>query len=134
MIYARRRFPEDGLLLEGLAALATMALVLVVFFLVHGSFTVRQGVDLVSSEAALGENREDPIVVRVSSAGTVHLNGKRLDLPVLRKSIDDARFDSPHGPLMVLAEQGAHASLLARVLDQCKLTGASDIRFTLLEE
>jgi biopolymer transport protein ExbD len=121
-------------LLEGLAGLATMALVLVAFFLVRGSFTVRGGVDLVGPESALGENREDPIVIRVSSAGTVHFNGKRLDLPVLRKTVDDARFESPHAPLLVLAEQGAHAGLLARVVDQCKLTGASDIRFTLLED
>src|SRR5262245_42238578 len=74
VIHRRTRPSEDVSLLEGLAGLATMTLVLVVFFLIRGSFTARGGVDLVGPETTTVENREDPIVIRVSASGTVHFN------------------------------------------------------------
>jgi biopolymer transport protein ExbD len=135
VISTRTRCADELPVAEGFAALAVVLFALMILFVVHGRFAIRAGVDLTSSEAVpTGENRPDPLVVRVTSAGTIHLRGGHVEVALLRRAIDEARFASPRSPLMVVGEQGARASLIARVLDQCRLTGAPDIRFALLEE
>jgi len=130
----RSRQSGDLFLLEGFAGLATILLCLVVLFLAQARFAVKDGVDLTASAAPLGANRSDPIAVRITSAGTMHFRNRRIELVALEKAIEAARFESPGAPLIVQGEAGARAAQIARVIDQCRLAGAHDIRFTLLEE
>lgn len=130
----RATYGGGSFLLEGLVGLAIMLLCVIVLLLTHRGFVVRAGIDLAPADIPIGENRSDPIPVRVSSAGTVHFRGKRIELAALRSTLEAARFESPHAALVVQGEQGARASQIARVIDQCRLTGARDIRFTLVEE
>jgi len=120
--------------LETMMALVCVVFVLLLFFIVRLNFTKQAGIDLVGPAPGPGENRLDPLVIRVSSAGTVHWRGARIDLSSLRHAIEDARFISPRAPLVVMVETGARASLVVRVVDQLKLTGATDIRLTMTME
>ena len=120
--------------LETMMALVGVVFVLLLFFLVRLNFTKQAGIDLVGPGPGPGENRLDPLVIRVSSAGTIHLKGAKVELSSLRHAIEDARFTSPRAPLVVMVENGARASLIVRVVDQLKLTGAPDIRLTMTME
>jgi biopolymer transport protein ExbD len=134
MIRSRARRAGEPPLAEGLTALAAITFILVLFFLVHMNFTVRAGVNLVAPDTAPGVNRADPIVVRVTGAGTVEVKGSTVGLSVLRQAVEEARFKAPGAPLVILCEEGARASLIVRVTDQLKLTGATDIRFSMSQE
>jgi len=130
MIRTRSRTP-DSMFLESMIPLAGITFLLLAFFLLGRSFVESAGVDVESPAVLRDSNRADPIVVRVTSPGTIHLDGRLLDLAALRRAVEDAHFRTPAAPVVVLVEEGARASLIVRIVDQCKLSGARDIRLSI---
>ena len=102
--------------------------IMLIFFIVTTSFIKETGIEVKRPEAASGEAKSgDLILVGISTAGTIHMNGKRVDLSAVRPSVSQMRLKTPKAPVIVLADEAARASIIVRVLDECKLAGVEDI-------
>ena len=127
MIRSQRRSALEEAAID-MAPLIDMTFLLLIFFLVNTNFIKETGIDVKRPQAATGEAKQgDIILVGISSAGTVHMNGKRLDVSNVRPTVARMRLKTPKAPVVVLADEGARAKLIVRVIDECKLAGAEDI-------
>jgi biopolymer transport protein ExbD len=123
------------LLIDSLSPLLGILGVLALFLLLrsgmNGSMAVRAA-SLSPSEGSV----VDPgrIVIRLTGGGTIHLHGKRIELVSVRDAVADARLIRPEAGLFVAVEEGARASLIARVLDQVQAAGVADVRVVLAPE
>ena len=127
MIGLRRRSAIEEAAVD-MAPLIDMTFLLLIFFLVNTNFVKETGIDVKRPEAATGEQKKgDLILVGISTAGTVHMNGKRVDLSAVRPQVSQMRLKTPKAPVVIVADEGARAAIIVRVIDECRLSGASDI-------
>ncbi|HTL51449.1 MAG TPA: biopolymer transporter ExbD, partial [Planctomycetota bacterium] len=66
----------------------------------------------------------DVFLIGVSSAGTIHINHRRVELTAVRQLVANRR---PGSGVVVVADERSTAGLLVRVVDQCRLAGAKDV-------
>lgn len=129
MLGRRRRSALEEATVD-MAPLIDMTFLLLIFFLVNTNFIKETGIEVKRPEAASGsEASGDLILVGVSAAGTVHMNGKRIDVGAIRSTVSQMRLKTPKAPVIVLADEGARAGIIVRVIDECKLAGAEEISF-----
>ena len=116
-----------------LAPVLAIPLVLLVFFLTPLRFSGEAQIAVGSpatDQAAEGRT----IAVGISGAGTVHVEGKRLDLGNLRQAISRLLLAAPGARVMVVADESSRAVLITRVIDECRQAGASRIDLSLRTE
>jgi biopolymer transport protein ExbD len=113
--------------------LAAVLFGLIVFFLGRLSFHLPAHVEAASTSGSALAPSSAPIVVRVTSAGTIHWKRQRLELASVRETVIEARSRMPVAPVILLSDPSTTASLLARVLDEIRLSGAPDIRVAVQE-
>ncbi|NCF55560.1 MAG: biopolymer transporter ExbD [Planctomycetia bacterium] len=105
-----------------------MTFLLLIFFIVNMNFTKETGIEIKRPSAVTAEAKSgDVILVGISSAGTIHMNGKRIDLSNVRPAVSRARNKTPKAACVVVADEAVRTGLLTRVIDECKLAGAGDI-------
>jgi biopolymer transport protein ExbD len=124
----RRRAPEEPSV--DLAPLAGLLLLILVFFVINLNYLREPSVEAKRPEAAAGSRRGPAIFIAVSGAGTVHLAGGRVELSAVRPAVSRLLAVSPRAQVMVVADDAARASLVARVVDECRLAGAEEISFS----
>ncbi|MEM7263978.1 MAG: biopolymer transporter ExbD, partial [Planctomycetota bacterium] len=84
MLRSRRRSALEEAAVD-MAPLIDMTFLLLTFFLVNTNFIKETGIEVKRPEAASGESKSgDLILVGISAAGTIHMNGKRVDLSSIR--------------------------------------------------
>ncbi|MBN1417558.1 MAG: biopolymer transporter ExbD [Planctomycetes bacterium] len=113
-----------------MAPLIDMTFLLLIFFLVNTNFIKETGIEVKRPIASTGTAKSgDLILVGITSAGTVHMAGKRIDLASVRTTVSQMRLKMPKASVVIVADEGARAGLIVRVIDECKLAGADDISF-----
>jgi biopolymer transport protein ExbD len=111
-----------------MAPLIDMTFLLLIFFLVNTNFIKETGVEVKRPQAQSGaEKKGDLILIAVSNAGTIHMNGKRIDLSAIRSTVSQMRLKTPDAPVVVVADESARAFQIVRVIDECRLAGAEEI-------
>ncbi len=130
MIGLKRRSALEEAAVD-MAPLIDMTFLLLIFFLVNTNFIKETGIEVKRPEATSGAAKKgDLILVGVSSAGTIHMNGRRVDLSAVRPTVAQMRLKTPNAPVMVIADEAARAQTIVRVIDECKLAGAEEINFS----
>ena len=112
-----------------MAPLIDMTFLLLIFFIVNTNFIKETGIEVKRPQASSGETKTkgDVILVAISSAGTVHMSGKRIDVASVRPNVSQMRLKIPDAPVVVVADENSRAALIVRVIDECKLAGAKEI-------
>jgi len=127
MIGLKRRSVAEEAAVD-MAPLIDMTFLLLIFFLVNTNFVKETGVEVKRPEGVTGtEQKGDLILIGISSAGTIHMNGKRIDLSAVRPTVSQVRLKSPKAPVVLVADESSRAALIVRVIDECKLAGAKEI-------
>jgi biopolymer transport protein ExbD len=127
MIGLKRKSSAEEAAID-MAPLIDMTFLLVIFFLVYTNFIKETGIEVKRPNATTGVNPGgDIILVGISSAGTLHMAGKRVDLASVRPNVAQMRLKLPEAPVVVVADEAVRASLLIRVIDECRLAGAKEI-------
>ena len=130
MIRSSRRSALEEAAVD-MAPLIDMTFLLLIFFLVNTNFVKETGIEVKRPEAVSGEAKSgDLILVGISSAGTIHMNGKRVDLANVRPLVAQMRLKTPKAPVILIADEGARAGIIVQVIDECKLAGAEEINFS----
>ena len=87
MIGLRRRSAIEEAAVD-MAPLIDMTFLLLIFFLVNTNFVKETGIEVKRPQAVTGEAKSgDIILVGISNAGTIHMNGKRIDLSAVRSTV-----------------------------------------------
>ena len=108
-----------------MSPLIDLVFLLLIFFMVTTSFVRETGIDVqrpAASTATLTENGN--ILVAVSKEGTLHFDGKKIDLRSLRSHITRALSENPEGSVVIVADKISYTGLVIQVMDQCRLAGA----------
>ncbi len=127
MIGLKRRSAMEEAAID-MAPLIDMTFLLLIFFLVNTNFVKETGIEVKRPEASSGaEKKGDLILIGISNAGTIHMNGKRVDLSAVRPLVSQVRLKTPKAPVVLVADEGSRASVIVRVMDECRLAGAEEI-------
>lgn len=111
-----------------MAPLIDMTFLLLIFFLVNTNFIKETGIEVKRPHAASGAPvKGDMILIGVSNAGTIHMNGQRIDLSAVRSTVSQMRLKTPKAPVVVVADESARVFLIVRVIDECRLAGAEEV-------
>ena len=111
-----------------MSPLIDLVFLLLIFFMVTTSFVRETGIDVqrpAASTATLTENGN--ILVAISKEGTLHFDGKKIDLRSLRSHITRALSENPEGAVVIVADKISYTGLVIQVMDQCRLAGAKRV-------
>ena len=111
-----------------MSPLIDLVFLLLIFFMVTTSFVRETGIDVqrpTASTATLTENGN--ILVGISKDGTLHFDGKKIDLRSLRSHITRALAENPEGSVVIVADKVSYTGLVIEVMDQCRLAGAKRV-------
>jgi len=108
--------------------LVDMVFLLLIFFVVTTSFVKETGIEVNRATAASAELKErGTIMVGVSEGGEVYYDGKKVDVRSVRGLVERALAEDPQAGVVVVADQGSETGVVIRVMDQCRLAGATGV-------
>jgi len=129
MINVRRTIRGGGDKVDvNMSPLIDMVFLLLIFFVVTTSFVKESGIDVQRSTAATAEVKErGSIMIGVSAASEVWMEGKKVDVRSVRGLVERALAEDPEAGVVVVADQGSQTGDVVKVMDQCRLAGAANV-------
>lgn len=111
-----------------MAPLIDMTFLLLIFFAVTTSFVKEAGIDVQRSTAATAEVRErGNIMIGVDRQGDIYMEGKKIDLRSIRPLVERALAEAPESGVVVVADRRSETGAIVKVMDQCRLAGATNV-------
>ena len=111
-----------------LAPMLDFVLNLLIFFIITTSFIKEAGVTVVKPTATTAENRESGnILIAIRENGEIWMDRKRVDIRQVRTNIEKLHIERPDDTAVILADQAAPASILARVMDEVRAGGIREV-------
>jgi biopolymer transport protein ExbD len=129
MINARRTLRGSSDRVDpNMSPLIDMVFLLLIFFVVTTSFVKEAGIDVQRSTAASAEVKErGTIMIGISSEGGIYMEGKKVDVRSVRGLLERALAEHPDAGVVLVADRHSETGVVVRVMDQCRLAGASDV-------
>ena len=111
-----------------LAPMLDFVLNLLIFFIITTSFVKEAGI-LVSRPAAdTAEYRESGnILIAVRENGDIWMDRREVDLRDVRSLIERMHVERPEDTVVIVADKGARAGVVAQVMDEVHLGGIRDV-------
>jgi len=124
--YNRRR-PSRGAEIN-MAPLIDMVFILLIFFLVTTSFVRESGVDVDRPEAETATRQDEAsLLVGVTRDGLLYIEGRPVDIRLLRSRVEQFLAETPDGSTVVVADKECRTGIVIKVVDECRLGGANRI-------
>ena len=129
MISVRRTIRGGGDNVDiNMGPLIDMVFLLLIFFVVTTSFVKESGIDVTRSTASTAEVKDrGTIMIGVSSEGEVWMEGKKVDVRSVRGLVERTLAEDPEAGVVVVADQSSETGDVVKVMDQCRLAGASNV-------
>ena len=111
-----------------LAPMLDFVLNLLIFFIITTSFVREAGVK-VNLPPALTAAHEDSgnILIAIRPNGEIWMDRRQVDLREVRPTVERLHVERPEDTVVVIADKAATAGLLAKVMDEVKLGGISQV-------
>jgi biopolymer transport protein ExbD len=111
-----------------LAPMLDFVLNLLIFFIITTSFLKEAGVTVVKPNATTAEHRESGnILIAIRENGEIWMDRKRVDIRAVRPTIEKLHIERPDDTAVIVADQASHAEILARVMDEVRAGGITDV-------
>jgi len=129
MINVRRTIRGGGENVDvNMSPLIDMVFLLLIFFVVTTSFVKESGIEVSRSTASTAEVKENAsVMIGVSDEGEVYMEGKKVDVRSVRGLVERALAEDPEAGVVVVADKGSETGDVVKVMDQCRLAGASSV-------
>jgi biopolymer transport protein ExbD len=108
--------------------LIDMVFLLLIFFVVTTSFVKEAGIDVQRSTAATAEVKQHGnIMIGVTREGEIFMEGKRVDVRSIRPLVERALAEDPDSGVVIVVDKRCETGVVVKVMDQCRLAGASNV-------
>lgn len=125
---AHRHNPEGEDHGIDLAPMLDFVLNLLIFFIITTSFIKEAGVTVVRPDASTAEHRESGnILIAIRENGDIWMDRKRVDLRQVRPMIERLNIERPDDTVVVVADRGSRAGVVAQVMDEVRAGGIREI-------
>lgn len=126
----RAREPKaDTALAIDLTPMLDVVMIMLIFFIVAGSFVREVVVDVERKQASNAESSEpsENITVQISATDEVWIKGRRIDLRSVRANISRLRAENPKAAVIVKAHNKSTVTVLAAVIDSSREAGIYNV-------
>lgn len=111
-----------------LAPMLDFFLNLLIFFIISAAFVSESGLKINRPSAATAVKLDNSaIFVGISASGDIFVDRGRVDIRLLRATIERLRAQKPKSPVVIQADRDARAGLVVEAMDQARLAGAVDV-------
>ncbi len=111
-----------------ISPLIDMVFILLIFFIVTTVFVKEPGVEIIKPKAYNSLNLpKNCILIAVTDQGNIFYGGKDYGLGGIRSQVRRVLASNADYPVIIQADQNAHAGILVRLVDECKLARAQTI-------
>src|SRR5262245_4167876 len=125
---SRRHTPETEDHGIDLAPMLDFVLNLLIFFIIITSFIKEAGVTVNRPDAETAEHRESGnILIAVRNNGDVWMDRRQVELREVRAVIERLHVERPDDTVVIIADKGSQAGVLAKVMDEVRRGGIKDI-------
>ena len=117
-----------------MAPLIDMVFILLIFFMVSTSFVRESGVDISRPQSAMAQSVDPGFVpVTIDRAGAVYIGGRHMAPDSIREVSNTLR-ETNRTRIVIQADREVPTHLLLKVLDTCRLAGASQVDVAAIKE
>lgn len=110
------------------APLVDIVFLLLIFFMLASSFIKPEAIDLMlEGDRSTTVVSEEPLIVRITTDGTIRLNGLRLSLAQLRTEISERIKGSETREVTIKAETTVSVQALVHLMDQIRRAGVNSL-------
>ncbi|MEO1174525.1 MAG: biopolymer transporter ExbD [Myxococcota bacterium] len=104
--------------------------IMLIFFIVTASFVKESGVDVERPSAAPPSDQKkesEDILIALTSNDDIYIDGRAVDVRVVRANIERLRADSPEGQVILQADPDASNGVVVSIIDQAKQAGVDKV-------
>ncbi len=110
-----------------LTPMLDVVFIMLIFFIVTASFVKEAGINVIKPAGVTATDRNAKILIAISGNDEVWIDKQPVDKRSVRVQIERLRADNPKGGVVIQADLGASAEMVAHVLDMAREAGASDV-------
>jgi biopolymer transport protein ExbD len=111
-----------------LAPMLDFFLNLLIFFIISAAFVSESGIKVNRPSAKTAVKMDNSsIFVGISAGGDVFVDRQRVDIRLLRATLERLRAQKPQSAVVIQADRDARAGLVVEAMDQARLAGAPDV-------
>jgi biopolymer transport protein ExbD len=130
-IHRRRVRPprSDNALGIDLTPMLDVVMIMLIFFIVAGSFVREVVVEMERKQTSTAQSSEpsDNITVQISSSDEIWLRGRRIDARSVRANISRLRAENPKASVILKAHNKSTVATVAAVVDASREAGVYNI-------
>jgi biopolymer transport protein ExbD len=122
----RARPPKgDGSLEIDLTPMLDVVMIMLIFFIVGGSFVREVALDVERKQTSNAQNDEpaENITVQVSASNEIWIKGRRVDERAVRANISRLRAENPKAKVIIKAHDKSTIDTVASVMDSSREAG-----------
>lgn len=112
-----------------LTPMLDVVMIMLIFFIVTGSFVRESTIDVERKPATTSQSDEpsDNINIQVSADGQVWIRGRRIDITAVRANISRLKAESPKAAVVITAAKKSLIDVVAEVIDAAREAGIYNV-------
>lgn len=111
-----------------LAPMLDFTINLLIFFIITTSFIKEAGVTVFKPEASTAEHRDSGnLLVAIRENGEIWMDRQPVEIRELRSVIERLHIERPDDTVVIIADKGSRAGVVAKVMDEVRLGGIKEI-------
>lgn len=126
----RARAPKgEGALAIDLTPMLDVVMIMLIFFIVAGSFVREVAIEVERKQTSSSESSEpsENITVQISADDNIWIKGRRIDTRAVRANISRLKAENPKASVIIKAHNKSTVTVLAAVVDSAREAGIYNV-------
>lgn len=126
----RARPPQgDGALAIDLTPMLDVVMIMLIFFIVAGSFIREVTIEVERKPASTAQSSEqsENIMVQISATDEIWIKGRRIDARSVRANISRMRAENPKAAVVIKAHNKSTVHVVAKIIDSAREAGIYNV-------
>lgn len=108
--------------------LVDVIFILLIFFIMTTTFSKETGLDITKPAAGSAAQLEkENIMVGISKEGTIHLDERQVDLPMLQAILRRELAEDADRAVVIVSDRDADMGVVVDVMDECNMAGVHKV-------
>lgn len=126
--FARARDEEQAGEID-LTPMLDVVFILLIFFIVTAVFVKEAGYDVLKPQASTAQPAQlEPILIAISPAGEVWMDGDIVQARALRSRIEQRLAETPNAGVVIQADQRAPNEMVLAIMSAAREAGLNDVQ------